>query len=108
MTLVSVRLIHERKATRMTYLRDELLWAIDNMVWFRKSYHKCKLHFKHANIEAVIRPLSLWKTKMRRVFQITLSISKKIRDTAGKIKEVFHHFTIELPIELGKITLGQS
>lgn len=92
--------IRERKATRMTHLRDELLWAIDKMVWFRSSYHKCWLRLKHRRIEAVIRPVSLFANK-RLVFEITLRIAEKIRDVAGNIKKIFHNFTIELPIELG-------
>jgi len=98
-------LIHERKATKMTRLRETLLCAICDILGSQKLYHRCKLHQHHSDIEVTIRPLSFLKGKMRRVFEITLRITEKIRDAAGKIKHVFHTFQIEFPVEMTLVTL---
>ncbi|GEM_PF-4102993 len=98
--------VGKRTAAKTIDLREELLCAIDNMIWFRKLYYKYKLRHKHSKIEVTIKPLSFWELNTRRIFQITLSIVEKIRDAAGKMKTFIHKRTFEWPIEFAEITFA--
>jgi hypothetical protein len=92
--------IHDRKVKGTSPLRQRLLDMIERMFTEPKNqwHRQCFIRKHLTRITMVVRPLSWFgNNKKRRVYEVTLNIVMTIRDVAGKIKKILHHFQIDFP-----------